>query len=386
MQIHFGTTLAVLALPLAGGAALLGARIVQDPPAQDPAAVVQQVQPTEPVRIAFEPAVGLALERSWQDEHDLLSESLRLMHGEDGIPLPGQMRVRSRHVLKVIDHFMEFADGRPTKLRRTFTECRRDSQMGFREMEGVQPPPPMIQSSPLGKGVSVVFQWSPEESRYGRHYDASEGEEENLIGLEEDLDLSALLPPEPVVVGTSWNVEPTALRQLFAPGGSLPYDLPRKKDPRLLRTLDSGIGSGLDQTFRGQYAGTFVVSLREVRETEGRREAVLTLESDFKVSSDQVEQVQARLGPTERAAGMVFQEATLVLQFQGSGELVWDLDGGFARALSLALEERAKQRLVFVTKAGDAVKDTQDLQMVGKLGIQMTAQPIEPPPVPTGGD
>ena len=384
MQIHLGTSLAVLVLPLASGIALLSSRTVQDPPAQDPPVVVQTVQPTEPVRIAFDPAVGLALERSWEDEHDLLSESVRLMHGEASVPMAGQMRLRSRHVLKVIDHFRELADGRPTNLRRTFTECRRDSQMGFREMQGVNPTAPMVQSSPLGKGVSVVFVWSPEESLYGRHYDATEGEEENLIGLEEDLDLGALLPPEPVAVGASWNVEPTALGQLFAPGGSIPYDLPRKTDPRLLRTLDSGLASGLDHTFRGQYAGTFVVSLREVRETDGRREAVLALESDFKVSSDQVEQVQSKLGPAERAAGMVFQEATLVLQFQGSGELVWDLDGGFGRSLSMELEERAKQRLVFVTAKTMDAKDTQDMQMAGKLTIQMSAQPIEPPPVPGG--
>jgi hypothetical protein len=136
---------------------------------------------------------------------DLTSESIRLTHGEDAAPVTGQIRLHSRHVLRVVDHFLEIEGGKPTKLRRTFLESRRDSQMGFQQMDGLAPIAPMKQSGPLGNGVAVVFEWSPEESRYGRYFDAREGEEEDLIGLEEDLDLRALLPAEPVAVGASWN-------------------------------------------------------------------------------------------------------------------------------------------------------------------------------------
>jgi hypothetical protein len=354
--------------------------VSQEPAASDPPS-------SEPVSIVFAPAVGLALERSWEDLHDLTSESIRLTHGEDAAPVPGQIRLHSRHVLKVVDHFLEIEGGKPTKLRRTFLESRRDSQMGFQEMEGVAPIPPMKQSGPLGNGVAVVFEWSPEESRYGRYYDAIEGEEEDLIGLEEDLDLRALLPAEPVAVGASWNVEPLALRDLFAPGGGLPYDLPRKTDPRLLRTLETGLASSLYYAFQDKHAGTFVVTLREVRETDGRREAVLALDADFKVSSDQVDRVEKHISPLERAAGMHFKEATLVLELKGTGQLVWDLDGGFARSLSMQLDEHAKQRLVDVnSKEAEPVTMSQDMTMGGKLTIEMTAQPTEPPAIPSAGD
>ena len=49
---------------------------------QEPAAV-------ELVEIAYRPAVGLALERSWEVEHDLVSESILNSRGDQMIPLPG---------------------------------------------------------------------------------------------------------------------------------------------------------------------------------------------------------------------------------------------------------------------------------------------------------
>jgi hypothetical protein len=352
---------------------------------QDPPAEASKPSTSEPVRVVFAPKVGLALERSWEDLHDIVSTSIRLAHGEEAAPVPGQLRLHSRHVLKVVDHFLELEAGRPTKLRRTFLESRRDSQMGFQD--GANPNPPMKQSGPLGNGVAVVFEWSPEESTYGRHYDALEGEEEDLIALEEDLDLRALLPAEPVAVGASWNVDPIALRDLFAPGGGIPYDLPRKADPRLLRTLETGLASSLYYSFQGKHVGTFTVTLRGLRETEERHEAVLALAADFKVSSDQLDRVQSHRGPAERAAGMEFTEATLVLELKGTGELVWDLDGGYARSLSLHLDEAVQQRLVnLTTSEAEPVPSSQDMRMTGKLGIEMTARPTEPPAIPTAGD
>lgn len=346
-------------------------------------ALLQDAPGGELVDLAFRPAVGLALERNYETKHDLVTEAILNSVGNQMLSKPGTMRLQGIHKLQVIDHFRAMDGGRPTNLRRTFLASTRDSRMTLRDMEGAESPTPLKQAGPFEKGLSVVFEWSPEEGDYGKHYDARESEEEHLIGLTENLDLDILLPGRPVAVGTTWTVAPALLRDLFAAGGTIPYDVPRKADSRLLRNLGVGLASGLEHAFAGSQDGEFSVTLRETREVEGRHEAVLVLAADFKVSTDQVDYLQKQLGPIERAAGMVFKIATLVLEFRGGGELVWDLDGGFARSLSLDLEERAKQYLVHDIQQDDRTESRiQDMRMAGKMTIQMSANPVEPPPVP----
>jgi hypothetical protein len=53
----------------------------------------------------------------------------------------------------------------------------------------------------------------------------------------------------------------------------------------------------------------------------------------------------------------------------------------------MELDEHAKQRLVNLnSKEAEPVTMSQDMSMGGKLTIEMTAQPTEPPAIPSAGD
>ena len=132
-----------------------------------------------------------------------------------------EMTTTATQVVAVTDRYAAVSEGRPTRLVRTFDELSSETfvsmsnaMMGDQDadLEGV---------SDL-EGLTVVFAWDDEEEEYSVSFgEDADGDEELLEGLSENLDLRDLLPPGEVSEEDSWEVEASALRNVFAPGGSV---------------------------------------------------------------------------------------------------------------------------------------------------------------------
>ena len=167
----------------------------------------------------------------------------------------------------------------------------------------------------------MVFTWSGEEGEHEVAYaEGEEGDEEDLEGLEEDMDLRGILPDGAVEPGASWDVELGVFDSLMLLGGDVVL-LAGEEEEELLG------GDELEENLDGAFRAT----LLELREQDGVRLAALRLEVDVKTWSDEEvaeegDEEMGEMSGTERTEMAV----------EAEGELLWDLEHG--HALSLALE------------------------------------------------
>jgi len=206
------------------------------------------------VELRFAPAEGSRVRRTITIDQALAAQ--------------GAAPVSTQHVLRTLDQYRKVGDGRPLLLQRRFEK---------------------IDWSPLD-GTSVVYTWIPEESAYGKYYDALESSELALRDLPEDLDLRALLPTGGVAPGEAWSVPVPKLKDVLAPLG----------DPV------PGLAGN---------SGECKLTLASVSEQRGR--SLATIELALKLESD-------------------------TRSFEGRGTLVWDL--GARRAASFDLQGSQTQR------------------------------------------
>jgi hypothetical protein len=177
------------------------------------------------------------------------------------------------------------------------------------------------------KGKSVLFTWVPEDSVYGRFFDAVDGVEEDLAFMREDLDLRAFLPKKAVNVGDSWAVSPAAMGDALSPGGLLSFDFTKSKSMGLARTLRLGTGSHLFELFRQEVAGDVKVSFSSVEDVEDAgKVAVLAVAWDVNTQNDLT--YLARRNRT--GADIEYQRALsgmdVGLVLKGEGTIRWDLE------------------------------------------------------------
>lgn len=328
-----------------------------------------------PEHIVFAPVAGSAVERTWTTEHDLTSQRMVLKTGDVERVLPAEMRIQSRQVIEAVDSFLACAEGRPTLFRRSFDTVDRTAEI---TMKGADRALSSTVSSPLA-GTSVLFTWVPREGEYGRCFDAKEIEEHHLADLRADFDGRVFLPAGDVEPGASWTVEPAALRDVFAHGGAFEFKENEDGGTLIERSLRSGVGGGLDRAFGDSAEGSATVTFERVVEEEGRRIAVLAIEASVKYSADQTDHVRQEMQRDERERSVQYEEATLVFEFHGGGELRWDLAGNRATNLKLAGRESVTydiaQRRVEDGDAGPIQR--QEMTMLGSLTIGLTCEPSE---------
>jgi hypothetical protein len=338
---------------------------------------------SEKVQLVFQPEVGLAVQKVWTYEHELLSDPIVEVRGEQVEEVLRSMRVQTKHDLEVIDHYRAFEGSRLTNLRRRFETATRNARVAFRRgTEAFRGPGPFTQESQLQEGVGVVFEWHEEAGEYGKHFDATERDEWSLRGLIADMDFRDLLPDQAVAVGESWEVDPQVLLPMLSPGGEIPYEISKKADKRVVRTMATGVGSSLYNAFGGSDAGTFRMTLKEVVEREGRRLAVIDMAADFKLAADRTHVLSTWLSGEENIHLGAFEEATLSVQFQGPGILVWNLDEGHVQSLGFVFQENVHVRLVQPVKTVDGEElYEQKVQLYGTLETHMVARTVDPPAV-----
>jgi len=288
----------------------------------------------------FRPEAGTRLSKTLEMQGELdLEDSTMEVDGVDRSEMFGQLEIVMRvgQSITVTDQYEQVADGRVTRLKRSFDELG-----GTTRISGSHPVAGPIEeeldmASEL-EGKSVVFTWDKDEEAYVAAF-AEEGADEDLLeDLREDLDLSGFLPTAEVAEGESWNVEPEVVRSLLAPGGDLKL---RPDGP----AGQFGSSSQFSQNdLIGELDGKFQATFGGVREEEGAKVAVIKLDLQAHSARDMSslleelgEQMQANL-----PEGMEVDFTSLdgEYEFDAEGELLWDLGTGLVHGLNLSGQMR----------------------------------------------
>lgn len=334
---------------------------------------------TQEVALDFRPQVGSANRKTWTTTHKLRVQSIFTRVGEERFPGQLDLSVATERKLVSIDHYRALREGNlPADLRRTFETLERVVQVRNEDDTAR----PLTQPSSLA-GTSVVYEWVPGKGEYGRHFDALEGEEYDLLGLREDLDLRSLLPADGTAeVGETWSVPAGELGDVLAPGGAMRMTPVRGLDPLTQRSIEGGVGGSLYRAFEGGPSrGGLEVTL--VGLEEGGRLARLALVADLRVSSDQTEYVRGNAGPGERRAGIRYDGADLVFELTARGNCLWDLEAHRAHSMELVGRQTTTYRILSHDEnSADKVQSEQYLQMGGSFELALRVEPAEPPPVP----
>lgn len=180
---------------------------------------------TTSTTIRLEPAVGLALRKSFVSQLEFALESSRLRLGGVEITEGEELAQRSAETtrLVVVDRYLDRDSERIKALIRTYEEFEFQTASELTvagEAHGTEDE----YSSPV-VGGNVTFVWNHEEGQYRSFSEDEYVKPEWFAALPFDLDLLAVLPERDVELGDEWNVDPARMWALLRVERGLPLDV-----------------------------------------------------------------------------------------------------------------------------------------------------------------
>lgn len=328
--------------------------------------------------LRFEVKSGTVLEKSFSANHEAAIEQVGFSReGSEVAPDGSGGWVSSTQVLQMRDAYVSVEGGRVRTLRRTVKEAGASGQLrltreGRKFMEDSN-----ISGSPFF-GMTFVHTWVEEEGVYARRYERDYGEEEWLQDLDYDFDALGLLPPGPVQVGASWEIEPERLRRVLAPGGD--FQVTPRSPRQFGRSMKLGVCGDLDNVLGPVIAGSARATLESIEEREGMRFAKVVLECEIASSKDRTELYDTAMPPEERKEPATLRGVEIAYTLKGSGVMLWNLTRGHLAQLDLSGPETF--RLVVSKTASEGGEKEFEFSAVsafgGTLKLQLVVKPAAP--------
>lgn len=329
-------------------------------------------------RIAFDVESGTSLTKTISSETELSMDDMTVaMNGEemDIASMMGglEMNISTTAETVVTDEYGSASDGRPSRLKRTYDRIANDTTMESSGMPMMGGEDMSMSGSSDLEGTTVVFTWNSENEDYDVAFDeGEEGDEELLEDLIEDIDLRAFLPTESVSAGDTWEVDNTAMIAILAPGGNLkimPEDMGEMGD------MMGMPGNGMNPfDHMGEFDGTITAEYVGMR----GEFAVIKLEVDVSTSNDMTEMISELMDdmdiPEEMGEiEMDYETVDIELEFEGSGELLWNVAGGHFQSFELSGETITAMDMAYsMSMGGQDMSMEMAMEMSGTQTISMS--------------
>ena len=265
--------------------------------------------------IDFAPALESSLSKRFSTEGEVALDDLQiLMNGQEMDPammgLDSDLGMSFGYVVACRDEYRAVADGRPTKLLRTYEEFAG----WYVDPEGEE----QRESNDEVLDAAILFAWDAEEESYALSFEEGDLDDEDLEGLAEDLDLRALLPDGPVEEGASWDVAGPDLLGVLLAGVDVPGVLAEAEaDDEVPEVVHAFLDDLVeDAGGRCSFAGH--------EEVDGRTLAVLRLESTIDSSID----IDPSLLGDSEGMGLADARFEVSVELDIEGTCLWDVAGG----------------------------------------------------------
>jgi len=256
------------------------------------------------------------------------------------------MSFETAQTIVVVDEYGKTEDGKPLKLTRTYDEIATAVEIAMSiDMGGeTQDQDQSVESSSELEGLTVEFTWDEEEEEYVREFPDGDGDEELLEGLLEDMDLRALLPAGKVSKGDEWEIDPTDLIPVLAPGGDLSLEMGEEIE----MTMGPSPG-GMDFTemlgdlLEGEATATF----EGIREVDGLQIAVITIVVEIDSANDMTDMVADSMPDQELPEGMEMSidRMDIEIELEAEGTLHWDVEGGHVQGRPVTVSPTGNKSL-----------------------------------------
>ncbi|MHC4894086.1 MAG: hypothetical protein ACYTFV_12180, partial [Planctomycetota bacterium] len=337
------------------------------------------VLPLEGLR--FSPSEGMSLQKTYTVETDAELDDLSLLiSGQDlGAMFAPSMAISASSEVTFTDVYTSVADGRPSKLERTFDTLANEMSMSM-EMMGESQEEGSETSSPL-EGQTIVFTWDDDAGEYGIEYaDDSAGDEDLLADLVEDTDMRWLLPGDDVSVDDSWDFDPAKMQHLLAPSGNLQWEAEGVDDADM-EEFEEMFGQFTDRAMeeaKKLLEGDSTATFLGAREVDGRQVGVVGIAVEIGSSADFASMMQEIIETAVEESGeevpddfeVYVEAADISLDVESEGEMMWDMETGTLYGMNMSADfEMAIDLVVSMTAEGDS----QDLEVSAAFSGVMTA-------------
>jgi hypothetical protein len=332
-------------------------------------------------KIEFAPPSGATATKSFQHTMELSLDNMNmLLNGEESPMMPDiEMSLTMEQLVKVTDTYVAVANGRPSKLSRTFDELGWDADIDVQiEMAGTSNDQNQTMSGASElEGKTVAFAWSEEEAGFKKSFEGEEGNAELLEGLEEDMDLRVLLPPGDVAEGDEWEIDVSKLRSILSPGGNLailPEDMPGLEEMMMGGGLGGSMSDMVGDILEGEASGTF----KGYREVDGGKVAVIEVRIDVESSNDMTDAVQEFMDEIELPAEigeMELDHMEMEFAFEAEGTLLWNVAAGRVHSFELSGDTDLKiDQGISISAQGQDMNMQQTVELSGTMNIAVATE------------
>lgn len=290
--------------------------------------------PAPAEKIAFGPKEGVKLEKTFEMSMKLEKRSMSMSIGGQDLPAEAMegatMDFSTVRKVVVEDEYTKIDDERPLLLARRYTELSDVEEQKVQMMGMPEPQEEKKTKESELADKTVLFRWNEKDSRYDKEWKGDGADDGLLDGLEEDMDMRDLLPPEAVAEGDSWQIDLETFSEILGPGGKLAFEGDDDDDDD-------------DTEFQDNLTGEVICTYKGLKEVDGRKLARIQAVCKGKTSQDQ----EAK--EDEPAVHMDFDIAI-------EGEFLWDVAGKHMGSYELSGEVTADMKVV------------QELDMGGETG------------------
>lgn len=290
-------------------------------------------------RIELKVTEGALVKRTFTSRAELNLDSMDMkMNGQPPPMMPDMTMTLTTEITTVVeDEFLAGKDGRVTRLKRHYADLTQEMDMAMEmDMMGQTQSQNMSTTSASElEGETVLFVYDEGSSDYkARWPEAREGKDELLKGLVQDMDLTGFLPQGAVKPDQRWSVDPKAFMAIMAPGGDLKL-IPESMDREQMSMM--GPQTSPSDWFGDSLTGTVSATFEGLREEDARKLALIRIRFDVKNAVDMSELMKEAMDnlPPE-VDGMEYDHMDMEIQYQGEGQLLWDVERGIARSFDLS--------------------------------------------------
>lgn len=322
----------LLALSLAEDALLSKAR------RPEPPTLAQEHGAETPTTIAFAPAAGAELGKTFERRVELARKSQTVvMGGTETRELENVYELDDTLRLEVADTYVATASGRLDVLERRYINAVSNyaERQSDELQEGLQSIELEARSGLIGRTVMFRHDEPSGETATSFASDSADAPRKLLADLVPDTDLTCLLPKRPVSPGKSWSIPLDQLRAVLAPGGNLHLEADPKELPRGLETGATTDFSAWLDDLEGQALGTF----EGLEDAHGH--ALARIAVQLSITSKQDQTLKARALASELSGDLgagedvYFDFLEVSLALEGNGVLLWDTTTGLPHSFEL---------------------------------------------------
>jgi hypothetical protein len=281
-------------------------------------------------QVAFAPGDGTSVSKALTFESTFYIDDIVM--SMDGEELPAEMMGEAMDegllisaAISVTDEYVKTAEGKVLTLLRTYDELSLEA--------GPESEAETVDEFGELEDSTVEFKWDEEEDEFLKSYHESEGDEDLLENLDIDMDFLRLLPDDEVAVGDTWEVDGERLETIFMPGG-MPAGSPDEEGSEEMAEL---FKEEMEAQFEEAF-DEFVINCKYVgsREEDGVTFGEIAFKFDGEASIDLSELIQSAIDMQGAEMGIEADVvATIDLEFEGEGILLWNLDAGHVASFEM---------------------------------------------------